>query len=79
MEQFLPHQNEAANNGKLVTDEGIRTLLMMCETLTKLSVIKIKSCPNARKLRTIRSKQLNNQSFIQFIDSEASTTLEECF
>ena len=27
MEQFLPHQNEATNNGKLVTDEGIRTLL----------------------------------------------------
>ena len=27
MEQFFPHENEAANNGKLVTDEGIRTLL----------------------------------------------------
>ena len=27
MAQFLSHQNEAANNGKQVTDEGIRTLL----------------------------------------------------
>ena len=27
MEQFLPLQNEVATNGKLVTDEGIRTLL----------------------------------------------------